>query len=378
MARGLRIEIDSAAEISESTIAQFVAHIGAVADANDLPHLSGRLTVTSELPIGSGFGSSAALCTAIARLLMRDYRDDHRTWRIAHELERFFHGTPSGIDTGLTTLGGARAFRFDRSIDHAALPATVAVDLPHCVLTVGSIPRERSTKELVAHVGERRRADPQAIDSMLAQLGALGEAVAQEDGSRGGSTRGDGTRGGSTRGDGTRGGSSRGGRAPGREDATDSGQTAPSRDATDSGQTAPSRDAVDSGQAPPSRDAVDSTQVPPSRDAVDSTQVPPSRDAVDSTQVPPSRDAVVSFGRAASDAHGILRELGVSTQKLDEILRIGTEAGALGGKLSGAGGGGAFFLVSAEEDGAFRVLQAIEPAVAQAGGIVFPLATHSS
>lgn len=275
----LTIEINNAKAISESMIAQFIAHIKAVAVSYDLPPLVGTLHVTSELPIGSGFGSSAALCTAIARLLAPDSNEVRRTWRIAHELERFFHGTPSGIDTGLTTLGGAQAFRFDNTIsDGHHLPTTVAVQLPDCVLTVGSIPRERSTKALVAHVGERRRADPRGVESLLARLGALGKTILP------------------------------GGGAADRSDAT-------------------------------------------------------------------TESNVAAFGKAATDAQAILRELGVSTPQLDEILREGKAAGALGGKLSGAGGGGAFYLVSADEEGSLRVRRAIDPIVADAGGIVFPLAT---
>lgn len=277
----LTIEIGDTKEIPDTVIQRFVAHIETVARSFALSPLAGAITVTSELPIGSGFGSSAALCTAIARLLAPNSRDPHTTWRIAHELERFFHGTPSGIDTGLTTLGGVQAFHFEASdaprrsnpsVDYAPLPATVAVHLPDCVLTVGSIPRERSTKELVALVGEQRRRAPDTVDAMLSQLGALGETLL-------------------------------------RGDSTD------------------------------------------------------------------SADHTVSFGRAASEAQTILRELGVSTSKLDEILEIGVKAGAVGGKLSGAGGGGAFYLVCAGEEEASRVRRGIEPVVTGAGGTVFSVAT---
>lgn len=47
------------------------------------------------------------------------------------------------------------------------------------------------------------------------------------------------------------------------------------------------------------------------------------------------------------DAHHdqLSRNLGISVPKIDELLRIGREAGALGGKINGSGGGGSFFLL---------------------------------
>lgn len=51
------------------------------------------------------------------------------------------------------------------------------------------------------------------------------------------------------------------------------------------------------------------------------------------------------FGKLANEAHLHLAELGLSTPELDQALADGIAKGALGGKVSGAGGGGAFFFV---------------------------------
>ncbi len=67
-----------------------------------------------------------------------------------------------------------------------------------------------------------------------------------------------------------------------------------------------------------------------------------------------------AFGELADRAHRELQSLGLSTSELDECLVAGRRAGALGGKLSGAGGGGAWFLVFDERpraDAALRTLQ---------------------
>lgn len=60
------------------------------------------------------------------------------------------------------------------------------------------------------------------------------------------------------------------------------------------------------------------------------------------------------FGKLASSAHSHLQALGLSIPELDLLLEQARSLGACGGKLSGAGGGGAFYIVcenrrSAEE-----------------------------
>src|SRR5205085_6050618 len=67
-----------------------------------------HLRVESALPVGSGFGSSAATATGVvaAWLVFRgEALDLERIGRIALEAERRQHGLPSGID-GATVLHG--------------------------------------------------------------------------------------------------------------------------------------------------------------------------------------------------------------------------------------------------------------------------------
>jgi mevalonate kinase len=67
--------------------------------------------------------------------------------------------------------------------------------------------------------------------------------------------------------------------------------------------------------------------------------------------------AISDLGDAASKAHRLLVKLGVSTAELDEGVRLLMQLGALGAKLSGAGGGGAFY-------GVFQTHAAAETAAA--------------
>lgn len=49
---------------------------------------------------------------------------------------------------------------------------------------------------------------------------------------------------------------------------------------------------------------------------------------------------ISAFGRVLDDAHALLREAGASTPELETLVRLARGAGALGAKLTGAGGGG--------------------------------------
>lgn len=216
----------------------------------------GHLQVWSDLPIAGGFGSSAALCAALARIFHPGEYNPIADWAIAHELEHFFHGTPSGIDTGLSTLGGAQAFSFFRP---GELPEARECRLPSMHLVVGSIPRATDTKSLVTGVRRRMEDSPDTTMRYMEQLGELSRSVT----------------------------------------------------------------AV-ADQSP-----------------------------VD----------VATFASTANAAQEILRELELSTPTLDNLLSGGREAGALGGKLSGAGGGGAFYLVCETEAAVDRVAEAIREAL---------------
>ncbi len=72
-------------------------------------------------------------------------------------------------------------------------------------------------------------------------------------------------------------------------------------------------------------------------------------------------------GKLAEQAMEMLRSLGLGSRDQDVLLDEGRAAGALGGKLSGAGGGGAFFLVVPDRDVGRDVAGKIESAARSKG-----------
>jgi len=208
-----------------------------------------EIHVKSSIPRAVGFGSSAALSAAFAEALSSPETDRKELWEFAHRAEHFFHGTPSGIDTGLSLLRGLYAFH----PAPPALPRATRLDGFPLYLVTGSVPRSESTASLIAGLRARLDAGDGAVRAHFDELGRItSEAIeAVEEGSH------------------------------------------------------HLRNSPEAGMEP----------------------------------------YVSKLGLLANSAHATLRSLALSTDQLEQFLRAGIDLGARGGKLSGAGGGGAFFLL---------------------------------
>jgi mevalonate kinase len=145
-----------------------------------LPQILGRdvpphsLTIAGNLPMSVGLGSSAAFCTALLRAADPAHLATGpvtELWKAAHELERVFHGTPSGIDTGLSLLEGCSLIY----PDPPGIPSAESVMLPAGWLVIGAVPRTGSTAELVAGIRDRRERNPAGTDDLLKDLGSISE-----------------------------------------------------------------------------------------------------------------------------------------------------------------------------------------------------------
>lgn len=77
-------------------------------------------------------------------------------------------------------------------------------------------------------------------------------------------------------------------------------------------------------------------------------------------------------GKLMSDNQKLLVELGVSIDKLDQMIDGAISGGAYGGKLSGAGGGDCMIALGSEDK-----LEAIEKGIAGAGGEVIEVSTNA-
>jgi len=104
-----------------------------------------EITVESDLPIGSGLGSSAAIATAIVWGLLKDSSEEVKD-RVVKKIEDWQHGKSSGVDQAVVKEGGMIRYMKGKGIEKMK-----AKDLPEFLLIDSGKPIE-STGEMVTAV----------------------------------------------------------------------------------------------------------------------------------------------------------------------------------------------------------------------------------
>ena len=132
-----------------------------------------RLRVRSELPVGAGFGSSAAVAVAVIAGVLAwsgAEADLRRVERLALDVERRQHGRPSGIDHGTVLRGGVQWASREAGGDLRLRLVAARRDLLDGFRVFDSGSPAESTGDVVAAVAERRRADPETFDGVLERM----------------------------------------------------------------------------------------------------------------------------------------------------------------------------------------------------------------
>jgi mevalonate kinase len=130
------------------------------------------LNVYGDVPLGAGLGSSAALGVAATKAISELYEkqlSNQDVNKIAFELEKLVHGTPSGGDNTTSCYGGLIWFQKDDKDrpNLKSLKEEVPYTLENFVLTYVKKP-EKTTGELVSQV---RSLDPSFRNSRISALG---------------------------------------------------------------------------------------------------------------------------------------------------------------------------------------------------------------
>jgi mevalonate kinase len=168
----------SVLRLGDATIVADAADQGGLARAlaallaagDPLPPL--EIHAESDLPPGSGLGSSAAIGVAVARAAMAiggaEAPLDDAVIARADAWERVFHGNPSGIDTAASALGGC--FRFTRREGVRVLAPARELEL--CVGLTGI---SASTRVMVEGLAHLRTREPKLVDESIEGIAALVE-----------------------------------------------------------------------------------------------------------------------------------------------------------------------------------------------------------
>jgi mevalonate kinase len=138
-------------------------------DAIQAEPVDATISLRSEIPMASGLGSGAALTAALMRALISaagaTLTDDALNG-LVYEVEREFHGTPSGIDN--TVVVFERALCFVRGQP----PALLAVGKPfHLIVADTGI--QSSTKEAVGAVHALLAVDPDGVRTVFGRIGEI-------------------------------------------------------------------------------------------------------------------------------------------------------------------------------------------------------------
>lgn len=122
------------------------------------------IEVDSEVPVGSGLGSSSAYSVALCGALMRVFRvaaEKHVISSWAFNIDKYFHGKPSGVDNNVITHGGYILFQSGKfktsSVTHKASIRAMIIDTGV----------SRSTKKLSEKVFKQKLEDPVKMNGIF-------------------------------------------------------------------------------------------------------------------------------------------------------------------------------------------------------------------
>jgi mevalonate kinase len=131
---------------------------------------SHQIAISSELPIGSGLGSSAALCVALARLGFPE-ATDQEIFERALAGENVFHGEASGVDPACSTIGKPLIFEYNPQTQTRKWKEFRSAPHSPFVWLLRNSQEKHQTHELIREVHKHEKQNErEAIFSKLQQL----------------------------------------------------------------------------------------------------------------------------------------------------------------------------------------------------------------
>lgn len=143
-----------------------------------LGSLNVSLTITSDIPIGSGLGSSAAVTIATLAALNIEHGlgyEKEELARMGHEIEKKVQGAASPTDTFVSTFGGT-----------VEIPSRKRLAPLECGIVIGNTGKgatPRKTAKLVKAVAGLKNEYPEVIDPIIKTIGSFvsrGEVLVAE------------------------------------------------------------------------------------------------------------------------------------------------------------------------------------------------------
>ncbi len=130
-----------------------------------------EIKIESELPVGSGLGSSAALSVSLTAGILEFLKlkaDNQKIFEIALKGEELFHGNPSGGDIAACLHGGLISFKKDNALKQKVtpLPFIKSTKVKNFFLIFSGKPQE-TTKVMVGKVTKLRQNRGDFVDRIF-------------------------------------------------------------------------------------------------------------------------------------------------------------------------------------------------------------------
>lgn len=141
-----------------------------------VPERGWTLSVSSDIPLGCGLGSGAAVSCAAFQAIF-GYFNVPCTPQVlsdmVYEVEKLHHGTPSGIDNTVISMGRPVLFRKGEAMRFLSVPKAPFF------LVIGYTGKAHKTSEIVAEVAKAKAADPAKYDAIFKEIGELSSRGAE-------------------------------------------------------------------------------------------------------------------------------------------------------------------------------------------------------
>ena len=131
-----------------------------------------QIDLDTQIPRSAGLGSSAALAVALVRGLAKIAGEDDDIQENIHkamEIEKIFHGKPSGIDHSVVAHNQLLGFKREQGLD---VNIKLAQSLSFVVALVGS---HGGTAARIEALAARRERWPQLYQPLMEQIGSIAE-----------------------------------------------------------------------------------------------------------------------------------------------------------------------------------------------------------
>ncbi|MBN2056000.1 mevalonate kinase [bacterium] len=167
-------DLNSSATINEppapAMLEPLVGLIRLLNHEHGVPLSGWSLEIDSDVPVGRGLGSGAAVSVAVIRAVAAAFHmelSDADISAFAYEIEKYHHGTPSGIDNTVITHGRPVLFRREHPIR--------LIETSEFTFVVADSGDYSSTRRVVESVAASRALDPERYGALFLAIGALVE-----------------------------------------------------------------------------------------------------------------------------------------------------------------------------------------------------------